>query len=75
MDNDTGIITVAANLDRETTAQFILTVQAYDGGSPPMTNSTSVIINVKDVNDNAPVFNDTSISKIIPEVSKRTLSL
>lgn len=58
-------------LDREETAQYTLTIQAYDGGYPHMTNTTSVIVNVRDVNDNSPVINQTSITKTLSEVSKK----
>ncbi|XP_031549951.1 protocadherin Fat 4-like isoform X2 [Actinia tenebrosa] len=67
IENATGLITLAGKLDRETMAQYTLTIQAYDGGSPPKTNITTVIINVLDVNDNLPVLNQTSISKVVPE--------
>ena len=54
----TGAITVnnSAALDFETTPSFSLTVEATDDGSPPETGSTTVTINLTDVNENqAPV--------------------
>ncbi|XP_031549953.1 protocadherin Fat 4-like isoform X4 [Actinia tenebrosa] len=67
MDNKTGQISLSGSLDREKTAQYTLTIQAYDGGTPPMTNTTTVIINVLDVNDNSPVMNQTLLSKTLSE--------
>ena len=56
IDPDSGEITVNRALDRETQAQYMLTVEAQDSGTPPRTGSASVTIHVTDVNDNAPVF-------------------
>ena len=54
VNSDTGVISLAAELDRETTAQYVMTIEASDG-----TNSATatVTISVLDVNDNVPVFN------------------
>ncbi|XP_027766650.1 protocadherin beta-5-like, partial [Empidonax traillii] len=49
------LVTVRA-LDREDTAQHILTVTAVDGGSPPRSGTTQIHITILDVNDNSPVF-------------------
>ncbi|XP_051019085.1 protocadherin beta-14 [Acomys russatus] len=43
-------------LDREDQAQLRLTLKAVDGGSPPKTGTTQVLIVVLDINDNAPEF-------------------
>ena len=52
----TGNIRTAAELDRETIPVYYLTVAAIDTGSPPQTGTTSVIVQLDDVNDNGPVF-------------------
>ena len=44
---------------------YTLTVQASDNGSPPRANTTTVNIDVSDVNDNAPVFSRENYSVII----------
>lgn len=44
---------------------YTLTVQASDNGSPPRVNTTTVNIDVSDVNDNAPVFSKGNYSVII----------
>ena len=53
----TGEITVSdnTNLDYETTAQHVLTVQASDG---TRTDTASVTIDVNNLNDNDPLIND-----------------
>lgn len=48
---------------------YTLTVQASDNGSPPRVNTTTVNIDVSDVNDNAPVFSRENYSVIIQVVS------
>ena len=45
-----------SNLDRETYAQFSLTIQAKDSGVPSLSASAVVTVIVDDVNDNAPAF-------------------
>ncbi|KAM6162185.1 cadherin EGF LAG seven-pass G-type receptor 1 [Erethizon dorsatum] len=54
--NNSGWITVCAELDREEVEHYSFGVEAVDHGSPPMSSSASVSITVLDVNDNDPVF-------------------
>ena len=56
IDNTTGELIVVSNLDRETTPSYTLQVSATDGVHQ---RSTSVEINITDINDNPPIFNDT----------------
>nr|KAF6460308.1 FAT atypical cadherin 1 [Molossus molossus] len=62
-----GEVKVTRLLDRETISGYTLTVQAADNGSPPRVNTTTVNIDVSDVNDNAPVFSKGNYSVIIQE--------
>ncbi|KAJ7383770.1 Protocadherin Fat 4 [Desmophyllum pertusum] len=54
IDKTTGTITTAKKLDRETIPQYLLTVTATDQGLPPLSGNATVIVNLDDVNDNAP---------------------
>lgn len=51
-----GRLTTAVELNFELVTSYLLTVEAVDGGNPPLIGSTQVEINVTDVNDNAPQF-------------------
>lgn len=63
--NASGLITVAAKLDRETTEEYIVAVKATDTGGKSVTHNAT--IQVIDVNDNAPIFVQASYSKDIME--------
>uniref|UniRef100_A0A8C2GDI2 Cadherin EGF LAG seven-pass G-type receptor 1b n=1 Tax=Cyprinus carpio TaxID=7962 RepID=A0A8C2GDI2_CYPCA len=56
INNNTGWITVSAELDRETTEFYNFGVEARDHGVPTMSSSASVSITILDVNDNVPTF-------------------
>ena len=59
---------LAASLDREETHEIVLTIRATDGGpSTFMTAKVSLTVTVLDMNDNTPVFNQSSYIKSIPE--------
>ncbi|XP_076655070.1 dachsous cadherin-related 1 [Halictus rubicundus] len=53
---NTGWIYLAQTLDRETLDRHVLTVLATDNGSPAATASASVLVTVRDDNDNDPRF-------------------
>ncbi|XP_057205827.1 protocadherin Fat 1 isoform X2 [Triplophysa rosa] len=54
IDSKTGVISTLANLDRETTDVYNLTVRAVDGGGRFC--QAAVAVTVDDVNDNSPKF-------------------
>ncbi|XP_032363308.1 protocadherin Fat 3 isoform X4 [Etheostoma spectabile] len=63
----TGAILVAQPLDYETCRDYFLTVEARDGGTPPLSAITTVNINLTDVNDNAPMFSRDLYSAVVSE--------
>ncbi|XP_025063474.1 protocadherin Fat 1 isoform X5 [Alligator sinensis] len=67
IDPTRGEIKVTKLLDREKISGYTLTVQASDNGNPPRVNTTTVNIDVSDVNDNPPVFSKGNYSIIIQE--------
>ncbi|XP_034385056.1 protocadherin Fat 3a isoform X4 [Cyclopterus lumpus] len=63
----TGAILVSQPLDYETCRDFFLTVEARDGGTPPLSAITTVNINLTDVNDNAPMFSRDLYTAVVSE--------
>ncbi|XP_076470656.1 protocadherin-17-like [Babylonia areolata] len=65
---------IRGKLDRENTPQYLLTLVAQDGGSPPRTGSVPVEVRVVDVNDNPPIFHPHQLNISLDEtVSMRSL--
>lgn len=52
----TGLLTVAAALDYETTSLYVLNVTVYDLGTPQKSSWKLLTVTVKDWNDNPPRF-------------------
>ena len=69
VESSTGVVSVAGDIDHERAKEYFLTVQARDGGTPPLSNHATVNITVMDTNDNAPVFTQQSYSTSISEKS------
>ncbi|KAB5571510.1 hypothetical protein PHYPO_G00225740 [Pangasianodon hypophthalmus] len=64
----TGIIDVINSLDYEMIREYNLRIKAQDGGRPPLINSTGmVVVQVVDVNDNAPMFVSTPFQASVLE--------
>ncbi|XP_069619753.1 protocadherin gamma-C5-like isoform X12 [Ranitomeya imitator] len=57
------------NLDREQTPQYTIELTASDLGSPPLYSKTSITLEVSDINDNAPVFTQSTYNAFIKENS------
>ncbi|XP_040903703.1 protocadherin alpha-3-like isoform X10 [Toxotes jaculatrix] len=57
------------SLDKETERYHRLSLSAVDGGKPPRTGTTEILVEVLDVNDNLPVFTKDSYSVLLPENS------
>ncbi|XP_045407003.1 protocadherin gamma-B2 isoform X12 [Lemur catta] len=47
-------------LDREEIPEYNVTITATDRGNPPLSSSISVTLLISDINDNAPVFHQSS---------------
>lgn len=56
--SSTGVVTSLLPLDRESQHVHFITVVASDGGSPRLTVTMDITLEVLDVNDNAPVFSE-----------------
>jgi hypothetical protein len=69
VDSETGEVVVVQTLDYESGASYRFVVNVSDNGDDPNTNYTEVLVTIDDVNDNAPVFQNTSYSVTIPEAN------
>uniref|UniRef100_A0A667YUI3 Protocadherin-16 n=1 Tax=Myripristis murdjan TaxID=586833 RepID=A0A667YUI3_9TELE len=54
-------------LDREKRSSYSLVIEAFDGGSPRRMGSMTLEVTVTDINDHAPVFNQSRYHAIISE--------
>ena len=64
-----GEILVKHPLDREKVPGYTVSVTAADNGRPSKSDTTDIEITINDVNDNAPVFRQTSYSGRVGEDS------
>uniref|UniRef100_A0A8C8RHZ6 Cadherin domain-containing protein n=1 Tax=Pelusios castaneus TaxID=367368 RepID=A0A8C8RHZ6_9SAUR len=55
------------SLDREKTPEYNITITATDKGSPPLSTQKTILLQISDVNDNAPVFEKPSYTAYVPE--------
>ncbi|NXG21046.1 PCDGH protein, partial [Grallaria varia] len=60
-------VVTASALDREQAAEYRVTVVARDRGSPALSSRTELVLEVSDVNDNAPVFEEAAYSAYVRE--------
>ncbi|XP_053893202.1 protocadherin alpha-8-like isoform X5 [Malaclemys terrapin pileata] len=67
IDSHTGEIRIKGELDFEGTKLYEIQVQATDEGHAPMIGHCKILIDVIDVNDNAPELAVTSLSLPVPE--------
>ena len=67
MNQNDGTIYLLKRLDRELVMTYRLNISVKDGGSPERTSYATVIVHVSDVNDHAPVFNESEYSVRLDE--------
>uniref|UniRef100_A0A3Q3E8A2 Protocadherin alpha 8-like n=1 Tax=Labrus bergylta TaxID=56723 RepID=A0A3Q3E8A2_9LABR len=70
LDSLSGQLHLKGTLDFEETEIYKLDVQASDKGTPPLTSRCRVVVKIKDVNDNPPRIEVTSLSNTVTEDSK-----
>ncbi|CAH2300904.1 protocadherin Fat 4 [Pelobates cultripes] len=54
--SSSGQLSLMKSLDREVKEQYILLITAVDSGSPSLTGTGTITVNVDDINDNKPSF-------------------
>ncbi|XP_061858757.1 protocadherin gamma-B5-like [Colius striatus] len=60
-------VVTSSALDREQAPEHRVTVVARDRGSPSLSSSATLVLEVSDVNDNAPVFEEAAYSAYVSE--------
>ncbi|XP_014903186.1 protocadherin alpha-10-like [Poecilia latipinna] len=67
IDSVTGVISVKSEIDYEEKKAFEIRAEARDKGQPPMSAHSKVLVEVIDVNDNAPEITVTSLASSVKE--------
>uniref|UniRef100_A0A8C8RI10 Cadherin domain-containing protein n=1 Tax=Pelusios castaneus TaxID=367368 RepID=A0A8C8RI10_9SAUR len=62
-------------LDRERISNYSVTITVTDRGTPPLSSTATIFVQLSDTNDNAPVFNQTSYTLYIAENNPRGASI
>lgn len=65
VDAETGYVSVADYLDRETVSSYVLEVLAKDNGIPVLSRQTLVNIEITDANDNPPLFSQSNYTTVV----------
>ncbi|XP_016328574.1 protocadherin alpha-3-like isoform X2 [Sinocyclocheilus anshuiensis] len=60
-------VVLEGQLDRENMSKYNVTLVAVDEGTPPLSSTSVVYVDVSDVNDNPPQFNKKTISVYVKE--------
>ncbi|KAJ8405253.1 hypothetical protein AAFF_G00322440 [Aldrovandia affinis] len=68
-------LVTSAFLDRETTSAYNVTLSATDSGTPPLSSKKTIQVDVADVNDNPPRFEQTSYTVYVMENNAPQASL
>ena len=63
-----GSLRIEAPLDHESVTLYTLVIEVRDRGTPQLIDLVNVVVNVTDVNDNAPEFTEIRLTGAIPEV-------
>lgn len=67
IDKNSGVVSLAETVDFERSKDYFLTVQATDGGQPPLSTLATLNISISDANDNEPIFVQTTYEARIRE--------
>nr|XP_057919338.1 protocadherin gamma-C5-like isoform X44 [Doryrhamphus excisus] len=64
--NNYALVTSGA-LDRERVSEYKIEITATDSGSPPLSSKKTIAVSITDVNDNPPVFSQSSYNVYLKE--------
>ncbi|XP_056372743.1 protocadherin gamma-B2-like isoform X11 [Hyla sarda] len=60
-------LVLKTTIDREKTSSYNITIIATDSGSPPLSSTQSLMLDILDVNDNPPIFAKSTYVAYVPE--------
>lgn len=63
----TGVIRTGILLDREQQSSYVITAYVKDGAFPALYDTTTILVEVMDENDNAPIFQVNQDFLKVPE--------
>lgn len=67
IDSQSGEVSLVKPLDYEVMRSYRIVIRAQDGGMPARSNTTQLLVNIKDVNDNPPRFYTTLFQEAVSE--------
>lgn len=67
IEEESGYISVAGQLDRESISNYVLEVSAKDYGFPELSSFVLVTVEISDANDNAPQYTETNYTAVVQE--------
>ena len=67
INSNTGVLSVSNSLDYELNTSYSLVIQVEDNGEPSLSNTTVLLVELLDENDNSPVFTEGIYNATIPE--------
>ena len=67
INKQTGMITVASDLDREMISSYVLEIEAADHGTPVRSSTVLINIDITDANDNPPHFTENNYTVYMQE--------
>lgn len=67
IDQVAGLLSLTSSLDYETSQRHTLVITASDEGDPQLQTNLTVFLEVQDVNDNFPVFEQPEYSIVVSE--------
>lgn len=67
IEQNTGYVSVAAILDRESISSYVLEIEASDNGVSPLSSYVLLNIEISDANDNPPLFTQTNYTVFVQE--------
>ena len=75
LDQHTGEICTVTSLDYERQSQYQFQVTAFDGGSPSLSSAVTILINLVNVDDECPRFENPVFFQEIPDLTTRTVGM